>query len=256
MTRRRGGLLESLVGAARSRTFPTGSGNVITETFDVSGIRRIEVHSTFVVRVAVGERESMTVRIDDNLRDLLDVGVETDTLVIGLLPHLSLRRATLEADVVVTSLEGIAASDASEIEVTDPLPRSGEFDLRASGASEVALGRGVTSRRVGIRLSGASILEALLDTDEAEVAASGASRARMSGRAPRVVISASGASTLRFDDLDSARVDARLSGASRAAVMVREEASVRLSGASRLDYRGDPRFTRREVSGASSVRAI
>jgi hypothetical protein len=47
-----------------------------------------------------------------------------------------------------------------------------------------------------------------------------------------------------------------LSGASSAAVTVTDVISAGVSGASHLRYAGSPRFTRKEISGASSITGL
>jgi len=47
-----------------------------------------------------------------------------------------------------------------------------------------------------------------------------------------------------------------LSGASSAAVTVTDTISADLSGASQLRYGGSPRFSRKEISGASSITGL
>jgi hypothetical protein len=47
-----------------------------------------------------------------------------------------------------------------------------------------------------------------------------------------------------------------LSGASSAAVTVTDVISAGVSGASNLRYAGSPRFSRKEISGASSITGL
>lgn len=83
---------------------------------------------------------------------------------------------------------------------------------------------------------------------------SGASQVHLSdvltGTRFEVVVSGAG----RLDG--TARVDlanVKLSGASTADVSVTDTISAGVSGASSLTYRGSPEFTRRDVSGGSSI---
>ena len=108
--------------------------------------------------------------------------------------------------------------------------------LEASGASRVEL-VGVDTPQLGTVLSGASALSA-------------------SGRASIHEIVVSGASRCEAGDLSSQVVTAALSGASYAFVSVSDTLAAALSGASTLEYRGDPAVTTTEVSGGSVVRRV
>jgi hypothetical protein len=81
----------------------TGSGTVVTRDIPVTSFSKIEVSSAFVVTVSFGSSEEATVRVDDNMIDELDVEVSGDTLRIALRSGVSVRDATLEADVMLAS---------------------------------------------------------------------------------------------------------------------------------------------------------
>lgn len=108
-------------------------------------------------------------------------------------------------------------------------------ELEASGAAQVEVG-GLAVERLETRLSGASSLV-------------------VSGRADQHELHLSDASRCRAPQLQSRRVDADLSGASTGLVAVSESLSVRASGASTLEYIGDPALTL-DVSGTSVVRRV
>lgn len=89
--------------------------------------------------------------------------------------------------------------------------------------------------------------------DLATLELSGASNAKLSGSAGRLEVTESAASQLDVVDLDVSDLAIDLSGAPTANVSVTGTISARVSGASSLRYRGSPTFTRREVSGGSSI---
>jgi len=109
------------------------------------------------------------------------------------------------------------------------------LDLEASGAARVEL-HGVSAESLSLRISGASNVVADGHCDRLELSLSGASRAESSG-------------------LSSHRVLAALSGASHALLRVTQDLVVNASGASVLEYFGDP-LVSSSVSGASTVRRV
>jgi hypothetical protein len=210
-----------------------GSGRVVTKDVAVSSFTRLQVSSGFEVTVAVGQ-PSLELRIDDNLDRHLDVGVEGDTLRIGLRRASSVSDATLQATVTAPSLAQVQGSGSSRIHLQDRL--AGD-DFR-------------------VELSGASRLDGPVDAKSATATVSGASQLELSGRASSLSASASGASRLTLQQLQVDSLEVSLSGASNAEVSVRRTISASVSGASSLRYRGSPTFTRQDVSGGSSITKV
>jgi hypothetical protein len=209
----------------------TGSGNVVSRQIPVTSFSKMQVSYAFTVRLSFGEPAAVTVRVDDNLVDDLDVGVSGDTLRIGLKGGLAVNRATLQADVTVPSLSAIEASGASTVTPDGP----------------------VTSSGFNLTLSGASTFDGTVSITEATVDLSGASHAAFSGSAKSITATVSGASQLEAGGLSIDALTIDLSGASHAEVNVTGTISASASGASNLTYAGSPTFTRKDVSGGSAL---
>jgi hypothetical protein len=223
-----------LFGVACTTTTITGSGTVTTKPVTGSSFSKIEVGDAFDVNLTVGDADQAIVRVDDNLVDHLDVGVTGETLHLSLKPRTSVRSATLHADVTVRSLS----------------------DIEVSGAGQVHLSGAVTGQRLSLMVSGAGGLDGTIRVGEANVELSGASRAKLAGTAGHLVVKESGASDLEADQLQAEDLTVNLSGASTATASVTNTVSAKLSGASSLRYGGSPTFTRREVSGGSSITSL
>jgi hypothetical protein len=208
-----------------------GSGNVVARDIEVPSLSRLDVRNAFDVRVSVGSSEKLTIRVDDNLLDLLDVGVSGATLHIGLKPDTNVSDATLEADLTVQALDRMEASGASTIQLEDEI----EADS------------------LGVVLSGASELHGILKTSDGHLDLSGASRAEITGSATGLNVSASGASSVDGKGLTVGSLRIDLSGACSAEFTVTDSLSADASGASSLRYQGSPQITRQESSGASSI---
>jgi len=78
----------------------------------------------------------------------------------------------------------------------------------------------------------------------------------LSGIVARLVVSGSGASQLEALELQSTDLEISLSGASEATVSASGTISAVVSGASTLRYKGSPRFTKKDVSGASDIDSV
>jgi hypothetical protein len=211
-----------------------GSGNVVARDIAVPSFSRLQVASAFEVTVSLGGQPSLTLHIDDNLDRHVNVGVDGDTLHIGLRRGTSVSDATLQAAVTAPSLARIQGSGSSRILLQNP-PAGDDLEVELSGAS---------------RLDGAAELRSMT------AGLSGASELTLSGRVGSVSASASGASHLALERLEIDALEVELSGASNAEVLVRRTISASLSGASSLRYRGSPTLTRQDTSGGSSIARV
>ena len=118
-----------LVLAACGTDTIAGSGKVVSKEVPISSFSDLVVSDAFEVNVSLGGQEKLTLRVDDNLVDRLDVGVHDGKLRIGLKPGTSVRHATLQASVTARTLAGVDLSGASRLrmdgEVMNPSPREG-----------------------------------------------------------------------------------------------------------------------------------
>lgn len=211
-----------------------GSGNVVTNSIEITGFTKIQAGDSFQVTITQSEDYAVIIKADDNLVEHLDVRKADDTLVINMVPGRSARNATLEAEVSLPGLKGV--------------------DL--GGASRGIL-RGVTSQgSFTAAISGASYPQGDLHVRRADVRVSGASGVDLKGSGVSLDLHGSGASTIDMEDflVDTAEVE--LSGASTSRLNVKDSIGpVSLSGASRLIYSGDPAFRDFKTSGSSSISA-
>ncbi len=215
-------------------TAVSGSGNVVTRQIDTAAFSKLEVSDAFAVNVTVGSPEQVTVRVDDNLVDSLDVGVSGDTLHIGLVSGTHTIDATLHADVTVSTLSALDGSGASTITLTDP----------------------IEATTLAVALSGASRLIGAIEIEGGGLELSGASNTSLSGSAGTLEVTESGACHIDARELTIESLTIDLSGASNAEVTVTGSLSAVASGASALRYAGSPAVSRSDVSGASTIEPI
>jgi hypothetical protein len=211
-----------------------GSGHLTTRQVTVGAFSRVEASASFDVTIGIGSTQAVSVRTDDNLTGRVDVHVSGGVLHIGLTSGSSIRDATLHADVTATALAGVDASGASKIHLSGRL-QAQSLDLVGSGAST---------------------FDGAVELDRGSIHLSGASSARLSGSVSTLEAQLDGASEMDTPSLQVAELNAELSGASNASVSVSNTISAEVSGASTLRYGGNPRFVRKDVSGASSIERL
>ncbi len=212
----------------------TGSGRTTTKDYDLSGFTKVNVGSAFQTQITRGEKYAVSVTVDDNIVEYLDVRVDGGTLNIGLKPRISLgfRNTTLRAQVTMPTLDGL--------------------DL--SGATRTQLSGFTNTERLDVEISGASQLRGDISSGEMRLRASGASTGELTGATGALNAEASGASTVRFDNLTSKDTTVRASGASNITVNASGKLTGDASGASTVRYVGNPASVQVDTSGASSVK--
>ena len=148
-----------------------GSGNVITDTRDVTGFHGIEVGGIYQVEVVAGKDYGVTVEADDNLIPLIRTEVDGGILKISSDRRIS-PKSTIRIRVSAPDIDSLDVSGVANVNVTG-LSNAG-LSLESSGASKIAL-NGSTSK-LTVDVSGAVRVDAeQLKAENVTVEASGAS---------------------------------------------------------------------------------
>jgi len=208
-----------------------GSGRLTTRTVDLSGVTSVVAEANFVVRLRTGRSAQAAVTMDDNLTDRVAATVTGGQLRLEIKPGMSVRNATLSADVTVGQLDRLVTA----------------------GASRVMLDPTLTSPALHLNIAGTSAITGPVMVGRVQATVSGAGTLALSGNVTQLSFSAAGASQLPLADLTVRYLDAALSGASHATVTVTDTLAVQAAGASVLRYRGNPSVTRSQTSGMSSI---
>jgi putative autotransporter adhesin-like protein len=208
-----------------------GSGKLTSRTVDLPGVTSVVAGADFVVNLKIGSPAQATVTMDDNVAERIEASVTGHELRLGIKPGMSVRNATLRAEVTMSQLDRLAANGASHVTLASPVTGAA-LQLSVAGASQVTGPVAVTH----------------LETFE-----SGACVLTLSGRVSSLHLGSAGTSQLLGADLAVADLDAVLSGASQATVTVSDTLAATAEGASVLRYHGIPNITRQETTGVSSI---
>jgi hypothetical protein len=213
-----------------------GSGNVVTQTRNVSDFSSLEVSYPAQVLVRQGTQESLKIEAEDNLMPNLKTEVRNGTLRIFYRredgKHVNPTK-TPKITVTVKDLKDVEFNSAGEL-VVQKL-KSDKLDISLSGAGNVELED--------------------IQTPALSVSLSGAGSATASGTADDLQLNISGFGDFKGGDLHSksARVD--ISGAGSATVWADDELSAGISGAGSVNYYGSPTVDRR-ISGVGGIDSL
>lgn len=213
-----------------------GSGTVVDRAYDLADFNSLSATNAFVVEVTQGDAFAVTVHTDDNLLDVLNVRVEDGTLYIALQEGTATSNATLQADVTMPAISGVAQSGATNVTLTGfgTQPETAQPEFAAS-------------------LDGASVLTGTISADAVTLALSGGSRATLTGEGDLLAADISGASYANLEGFSVESATLSLEGASDANVTVSGTLDVSASGASEVIYGGGATLGTSSLSGASTV---
>ena len=218
---------------------------------DLSGFTSIEAGSAFEVEITQADSHSLTITADDNLFEYIEVSKVGQTLKIGLKPDSHVSSATLIAEIAMPALYGVYLSGATR-STAQGFSSSHDFILDLSGASTLNT-RDMAVGDAEFDMSGANRLTGDLTAGDAEFNVSGASTVQLQGSASDIVLEGSGASRVELAGFRVSNADVRLSGASQATVNLDGRLDADLSGASHLEYIGEPTMGVIATSGGSTL---
>jgi hypothetical protein len=207
-----------------------GSGQITTTNYPLAGFECVEAGSSFDVHIQPGEKFAVTVTTDSNLIEDLSVTQDGKWLRLGTRSAVNISPTKLVANITMPSLTDISASGATHFDLGSF--KMDNFEVRASGASRI---------------------DGDIHAQRGYLDCSGASEVTLSGEILSLTLKGSGASRLNCSKLMASKTDVDLSGASNADVNAREQMDYDLSGASDLNYAGNPRIGQSQCSGASNA---
>lgn len=189
-----------------------GSGNLVTREMDYSGFSELDLSHAFKVYLSQSDSFHVTITVDDNVWDMVQVSMSGNMLRMGLEgTSISVQGVTLEAEIHMPTLERADLSGASQLigdmdtgnvrfDVSGASKlqlegSAGDLTLAASGASNVDLSSFVVAD-ADVEASGASDVT-VHATGTLDIEASGASSVHYVGNPTLGRVETSGASSVR-----------------------------------------------------------
>jgi hypothetical protein len=213
-----------------------GSGNVVTETRDVSGFRALEIDYPAQVFVKQGNQESLEIEAEDNLLPGLKTEVRNGVLQIFYRTergkHIN-PTEVVKITIVAKDLADVEFNSAGELTI-DGL-ETDNLDVSLSGAGNLRLDE-VQLQGLGVNLSGAGSMTA-------------------SGIADNLDVNISGFGDFKGADLHGKVARVNISGAGSATVWVDEDLTAGISGAGSISYYGSASVSK-QISGVGGINHV
>ena len=156
-----------------------------------------------------------------------------------------------KAYVSIKDIDAITASGASDVHLINTI-ESPKIRIKLSGASDMK--GDISGGTILYDISGASDCKSSVDANKIVISGEGASKIELSGRVDDLSVVISGASDAKLYNLISKGAILKSSGASNIQATVTELLKANSSGASNIDYKGNPSVKESNTSGASSIK--
>jgi hypothetical protein len=243
-----GGMLVS----CKTVLIDTDNGPLTTKEYDFTDFTGLDVSAAFELEVTPSDTYKVAVTASQAALDHIKVTKSGSTLKVEM-SHwwwFFSWHGTAKVTVTMPELKSLELSGASQGKVRG-FKSSQDFDLSLSGASELDID--IETGDFEATLSGASQLAGYLKASSSDIELSGASEANLTGSGGNLILDGSGASHGEFSGFPVNDADIELSGASGAEVDVSGRMDVDLSGASSLEYYGNPILGNLDISGSSDI---
>lgn len=233
--------------------FVSGSGQIVTESRQVSHFEAVNLKWTGELYITQGDRESLTIEADDNVLPYIKTGVFGNTLEISMdfRDHITVHPSRpVKYYLMVKDIRKIELSGSgkvfSDFLVTDNL------NLDVSGSGDILIER-AEAKGLNTDVSGSGgIRFKQLKTDELNVRLSGSGKTTLAGQAVQFIINISGSGNLDASEMEAHNARVKISGSGKSLLNIHDQLDIEISGSGDVTYTGDPQITQ-HITGSGKI---
>lgn len=225
------------------------TGDEVTETRDVTAVTAVELRTSGILNLAVGDEPGLSVTGRADVLEDLETRVEGDTLVIDLddawrnIGYLEVNLVVPELSAVLLSGSGgvygeLGADDAVSLEIDG----SGDIGMSELAADDV---------RLAIHGSGDIRVENVTTT-MLDVVVDGSGDVEVGGDTDHVRIAIPGSGTVDAAELTARTGEVTIDGSGETTVAVSDALDASIEGSGDITYLGDPEVTQ-DIDGSGDV---
>lgn len=214
-----------------------GSGNVITETRQVSGFSALRMDGAGRLVITQGTTESLEIQGEDNLIGELTSEVQGNTLVLGYQQQPWLKSILPTKPIVynltVTDLTKLTLNGAGDIEIRSLETDSLVLDINGAGKIDITE---IVAEQLTVNFAGTgSITVSGVVTDQA--------------------VTLDGAGNYQAGDLQSQSTTIEINGLGNGTVYATDTLAITINGGGSVGYYGSPRVTQ-EITGLGDIKNL
>ena len=216
-----------------------GSGKLEIKNFDISNFDSVTLAGFGDVFIKQGDRESLTIKTDDNILPLLDIRVIGSELVLDTKPNLSINPTHgITYNLTVKDLNKIGLNGSGNISIETF--ESNEMIISLLGSGDINF-RGLNSDSLSIDLSGSgniSFENIAVKTIDSNVKGSG--DIKLNGKSDLQTISVMGSGNYLAGNLETGSTDINMPGSGDLTIWVTDQLKVHVDGSGNIRYYGKP----------------
>ncbi len=271
-------VISALLSACGSRRLSLnvtrGSGNVKTESRQVSGFTNVQLDTSGDLTFSQSESESLTIEAEDNLLPFLTSDVSSGTLKLSTKPNTGfsatkpIKYTLVVKNLTTLKLNGSGNITAGDLTTVDKFAVEGNgsgsitlaavvtgdttIDLSGSGSLNVA---SLASANVAVSINGFGDAQiATLDAQSLSANLKGNGSLGISGSVTDQNVTISGSGDFNGDKLASKTAVIKTDGSGSATVQVSDKLDATISGSGDITYMGNPTVTQKDDGSGKITR--
>lgn len=247
-----------LLPALACGTFTTnsviGSGEIVTQTMDVSGFQRVTLEGFGDVFIEQGQTESLSVETDENILPLLDIHVRGSELILGTKNGVDVNPSkSITYKLTVQDLDDIALAGSGTFHVGSL--KSGNFGVSVTGSGDVEISS-LAADKLSIELNGSgNILIEDVNVKTVDTSLQGSGDIKLEGKADTQKVRVGGSGNYLAGDLQTSATEVSIPGSADVTVWVEDELNIKVNGSGNIRYYGKPVIDQ-SISGSGDITAL
>lgn len=231
-----------------------GSGEIVTQTIDVSGFHHIMLEGFGDVFIEQGQTESLSVETDENILPLLDIHVRGGELILGTKNGVDMNPSkSITYTLTVQDLDAIKLGGSGTFHVGSL--KSGNFTISVSGSGDVDTSS-LTADKLSIELNGSgNIRVENIDVTTVDTSLQGSGNVNLEGKADTQKVRVGGSGNYLAGDLQTNAADVSVPGSADVTVWAEDELKIKVSGSGNIRYYGKPVIDQ-SISGSGNITSL
>lgn len=214
-----------------------GSGELVTETREVSGFSEVRLDGAGRLVITQGETESLKIEAEDNIIGELTSEVRGQTLVLGFQDQF-LRSTIIPTKgiiytLTVDDLTAITFNGAGDLEM-DALDTS-SLELVINGAGQINVDE-LTAESLSVQISGTGTI-------------------KIGGQVSSQSVAIDGAGNYEAGDLQTKSTTIKINGLGSAVIWATDSLDISIDGGGTVNYYGNPSVTQ-DINGVGDINSL
>jgi hypothetical protein len=236
-------------------TYPViGSGEIVTQTIDVSSFHRVTLEGFGDVFIEQGQTESLSVETDENILPLLDIHVRGGELILGTKNGVNVNPSkSITYKLTVQGLDDIRLAGSGTFHAGSL--KTGNFGVSVTGSGDVNISS-LSAEKLSIELNGSgNISIENIDVTTVDTSLQGSGNINLEGKADTQKARVGGSGNYLAGDLQTNTADVSVPGSADVTVWAEDELTIEIGGSGNIRYYGKPAIDQ-SISGSGDITSL